>query len=55
MQFVVLAVFSFIAGSGLSYAVLRAWDNSRVNGTKNQISLMLSEAEENSERIKQRT
>ena len=49
----VLALFSFIAGSGLGYAVLRAWDNSRINGVKNQITNMLREAEENSERIKQ--
>ena len=53
MQFVVLALFSFIAGSGLSFAVLRAWDNSRVNGVKTQISDMLKEAEDSSERIKQ--
>ncbi len=52
MQYV-LALFTFIAGSGLAYAVLRAWDNSRVNGVKNQISNMLKEAEETSERIKQ--
>ena len=52
MQYV-LALFSFIAGSGLGYAVLRAWDNSRINGVKNQITNMLREAEENSERIKQ--
>lgn len=48
-----LALLAFIAGSGLAYAVLRAWDNSRVNGVKNQISNMLKEADEASERIKQ--
>ena len=48
-----LALLAFIAGSGLAYAVLRAWDNSRVNGVKNQISNMLKEAEEASERTKQ--
>ena len=53
MQFIVLALFSFIAGSGLSYVLLRVWDNSKVNGVKKQISVMLSEAEENSERLKQ--
>lgn len=52
MQYV-LALFAFIAGSGLGYAVLRALDNSRINGVKNQVSNMLKEAEENSERIKQ--
>ncbi|MBR0256611.1 MAG: DUF3552 domain-containing protein, partial [Synergistaceae bacterium] len=52
MQYV-LALFAFIAGSGLGYAVLRALDNSKINGVKNQVSNMLREAEENSERIKQ--
>ena len=52
MQYV-LALLAFIAGSGVAFAVLRAWDNSKVNGTKNQIAEMLKEAEENSERIKQ--
>ena len=48
-----LALISFIAGSGLAYAGLRAWDNSRVNSVKKQISDMLKEAEESSERVKQ--
>ena len=48
-----LALLAFIAGSGLSYAALRAWDNSKINGVKNQVSNMLREAEESSERIKQ--
>ena len=52
MQYV-LALFSFIAGSGLSYALLKAWDNSKINGVKKQISDMLRDAEDNSERIKQ--
>ena len=52
MQYV-LALFTFIAGSVLGYAVLKAWDNSRVNGVKNQISAMLKESEEASERMKQ--
>ena len=52
MQFVLALVF-FMTGSGLSYAALRAWDNSRVNGVKNQINNMLKEAEDTSEKIKQ--
>lgn len=52
MQFVLALVF-FMAGSGLGYAVMRTLDNSRINGTKNQISNMLKDAEENSERIRQ--
>ncbi|MBQ6969145.1 MAG: DUF3552 domain-containing protein, partial [Synergistaceae bacterium] len=52
MQYV-LALISFIAGSGLAYAGLRAWDNSRVNSVKKQISDMLKEAEDSSERVKQ--
>ena len=50
---VVLAVLFFMAGSGLGFAALKAWDNSRINGVNNQISNMLKEAEENAERIKQ--
>lgn len=53
MQLVVLVLSSFVAGSAFGYAVLRALDNSRLNGTKKQISSMLKEAEDNSERIKQ--
>ena len=52
MQFVLALVF-FMTGSGLGYIALRAWDNSRINGVKNQINNMLKEAEETSERIKQ--
>ena len=52
MQFVLALVF-FMTGSGFGYVALRAWDNSRVNGVKNQISNMLKEAEESSERVKQ--
>ena len=48
-----LALLAFIAGSGLTYAVLRLWDNSKMNGVKRQISAMLKEAEENSERVRQ--
>ena len=48
-----LALLAFIAGSGLTYVVLRLWDNSKMNGVKRQISNMLKEAEENSERIRQ--
>ena len=53
MQLVVLVLSSFVAGSAFGYAVLRALDNSRLNGTRKQISSMLKEAEDNSERIKQ--
>ncbi|MBQ7733080.1 MAG: ribonuclease Y [Synergistaceae bacterium] len=52
MQFVLALVF-FMTGSGLGCAALKVWDNSRVNGVKNQISNMLKEAEESSERVKQ--
>ena len=52
MQFVVALVF-FMLGSGLAYAGLKAWDNSRINGTKNQISTMLKEAEESAEKVRQ--
>ena len=52
MQFVLALVF-FMLGAGLAYAGLRAWDNSRINGTKNQISNMLKEAEENAEKVRQ--
>ena len=52
MQFVLALVF-FMLGSGLAYAGLKAWDNSRINGTKNQISSMLKEAEDNAEKVRQ--
>ncbi|MBR0167347.1 MAG: DUF3552 domain-containing protein, partial [Synergistaceae bacterium] len=52
MQFVLALVF-FMAGSGLGYAALRAIDNSKINGVKNQISIMLKEAEENAEKSRQ--
>lgn len=52
MQYV-LALLFFMAGSGLSYAGFRAWDNSRINGTKKQIAEMLKEAEETAEKIRQ--
>ncbi len=52
MQFVLALVF-FMAGSGLGYAALRAMDNSKINGVKNQISIMLKEAEENAEKSRQ--
>lgn len=50
---VVLALVFFMAGSGLGYAALRAIDNSKINGVKNQISIMLKEAEENAEKSRQ--
>ena len=52
MQYVLSLLF-FIAGSGLGYAALRAWDNSRINGVKNQISNMLKEAEDTAEKVRQ--
>ena len=52
MQYV-LALLFFMAGSGLSYAGLRAWDNSRINGTKKQIAEMLKDAEDAAEKIRQ--
>ena len=52
MQFVLALVF-FMLGSGLAYAGLKVWDNSRINGTKNQISNMLKEAEDNAEKVRQ--
>ena len=52
MQFVLALVF-FMLGSGLAYAGLKVWDNSRINGTKTQISNMLKEAEDNAEKVRQ--
>ena len=52
MQFVLALVF-FMAGSGVGFAALKVWDNSRINGVKNQIEKMLEEAENKSEQIKQ--
>lgn len=52
MQYVLALVF-FMAGSGLGYAALRAIDNSKINGVKNQISNMLKEAEETAEKSRQ--
>ena len=37
MQFVLALVF-FMAGSGVGYAALKFWDNSRINGVNNQIA-----------------
>ena len=52
MQYV-LALLFFMAGGGLSYVSLRAWDNSRINGTKKQIAAMLKDAEEAAEKLRQ--
>ena len=52
MQYL-LALLFFMAGVGLSYAGLRAWDNSRINGTKQQIAAMLKDAEEAAEKLRQ--
>lgn len=52
MQYV-LALLFFMAGVGLSYASIRAWDNSRINGTKKQIAAMLKDAEEAAEKLRQ--
>ena len=52
MQYL-LALLFFMAGVGLSYAGLKAWDNSRINGTKKQIAAMLKDAEEAAEKLRQ--
>ena len=52
MQYV-LAVLFFMAGVGLTYAGLKVWDNSRINGTKKQIASMLKDAEEAAEKLRQ--
>ncbi|MBQ6775473.1 MAG: ribonuclease Y [Synergistaceae bacterium] len=52
MQFVLALVF-FMAGSGVSYAALKIWDNSRVNNADRQIANRLTAAEEREEHIKQ--
>lgn len=52
MQYV-LALLFFMAGSGLSYAGLKAWDNSRINGTKKQIAVLLKDAEDSAEKLRQ--
>ncbi|MBQ7155616.1 MAG: ribonuclease Y [Synergistaceae bacterium] len=52
MQYV-LALLFFMAGSGLSYAGLKAWDNSRINGTKKQVAALLKDAEEAAEKLRQ--
>ena len=52
MQYV-LAVLFFMAGSGLSYAALKAWDNSRINGTKKQVAALLKDAEDTAEKLRQ--
>lgn len=52
MQYV-LAVLFFMTGSGLTYAVLRTWDNSRINSTQKQIAEMLKDAEDSAEKLRQ--
>ncbi|MBQ9420095.1 MAG: DUF3552 domain-containing protein, partial [Synergistaceae bacterium] len=52
MQFVLALVF-FMAGSGVSYAALKIWDNSRLDSVEKQIANKLKEAEEREEHIKQ--
>ncbi len=52
MQFV-WAILIFVAGAGLGYLLLRAWDNTRLSGVKNQTIVMLQEANDAAERVKQ--
>ncbi|MDY6399302.1 MAG: ribonuclease Y [Synergistales bacterium] len=52
MQFVYALVF-FMAGSGVSFAALKFWDNSRLNSVDNQIANRLKDCEDREERIKQ--
>ncbi|MCR4818173.1 MAG: ribonuclease Y [Fretibacterium sp.] len=52
MQFV-WAILIFAAGTGLGYLLLRVWDNTSLAGVKNQTIIMLQEAAEAAERVKQ--
>ena len=52
MQYV-LVLLSFTLGVGLTYAALKALDNSRINGTKQQAAALLKDAEESAERLRQ--
>ncbi|MBR1671820.1 MAG: ribonuclease Y [Fretibacterium sp.] len=52
MQFV-WAILVFVAGVGLGYLLLRAWDNTRLAGVKNQTIILLQEASDAAERLKQ--
>lgn len=52
MQYV-LVLLSFTLGVGLTYAALKALDNSRINGTKKQAAAILKDAEESAERLRQ--
>ena len=52
MQFVYALVF-FVAGSGVGFAALKIWDNSRLNSVDNQIANRLKECEDKEDRIKQ--
>ena len=52
-MYYVLAFLCFVAGGGLAFAGLRAWDNSRINGTKKQIAAMLKDSEEAAEKLRQ--
>ena len=48
-----LAFISFIAGFLIGYVILKILDNSKLNGVNNRIKVMLQEAEDNSEHLKQ--
>ena len=52
MQLIIAALI-FAAGVGVGYLILQAWDNTRLTGVKNQTLLMLQEATDAAERIKQ--
>ena len=52
MQLVIAALI-FAVGVGLGYLILQAWDNTRLTGVKNQTLLMLQEATDAVERLKQ--
>ncbi|MBQ9564460.1 MAG: ribonuclease Y [Synergistaceae bacterium] len=46
------AILIFAAGAGLGSLALKAWDNTRLAGVKNQTITMLQEAGESAERLK---
>ena len=52
MQFFIV-ILIFAAGVGIGYLLLRALDNARLTGVKNQTMTMLQEAAETAERLKQ--
>lgn len=52
MQLIIAALI-FAVGVGVGYLILQAWDNTRLTGVKNQTLLMLQEATDAAERLKQ--